>query len=62
MAVAVLPIALMAVGGLKSLQTVSLVASVPLLGVGVLLALSLLRRLRDEPAESPSADFDAPSA
>ncbi|MED5261122.1 MAG: BCCT family transporter [Myxococcota bacterium] len=61
LAVAVLPIALMAVGGLKSLQTVSLVASVPLLGVGVLLALSLLRRLRDEPADSPNPDFNAPS-
>jgi len=61
LAVAVLPIALMAVGGLKSLQTVSLVASVPLLGVGVLLAMSLLRRLRDEAARGQSPDFDAPS-
>ena len=64
LAVAVLPIALMAVGGLKSLQTVSLVASVPLLGVGVLLAISLLRRLRQEPWDksegSPHPNFDAP--
>ena len=48
LSVAVLPIGLMAVGGLESLRTVSLVASFPLLGVGVLLAVSLLRSLRDE--------------
>ena len=46
LAVAVLPIALMSVGGLRSLQTASLVASAPLLVVGVLLAVSLLRSLR----------------
>ncbi len=46
LALAILPIALLAVGGLRSLQTVSLVASVPLLAVGVLLAVSLMRDLR----------------
>jgi BCCT family betaine/carnitine transporter len=48
LAVAVLPIALMSVGGLRSLQTASLVASAPLLIVGVLLAVSLMRSLRSE--------------
>jgi len=47
LAVAVLPIALMSVGGLKTLQTASLVASAPLLVVGVLLAVSLMRSLRE---------------
>ncbi|MCH2173973.1 BCCT family transporter [Myxococcota bacterium] len=45
---AALPIALMSVGGLRTLQTASLVASVPLLMIGVLLAASLLRSLRQE--------------
>ena len=50
LALAILPIALMAVGGLESLKTVSLVASFPLLGVGILLAASLMRALRDDEA------------
>ena len=48
LAVAVLPIALLSVGGLKTLQTASLVVSAPLLIVGVLLAVSLMRSLRKE--------------
>lgn len=48
LAVAALPIALMGIGGLQSLRTASLVASAPLLVVGVLLAVSLLRSLRQE--------------
>jgi len=47
-ALALLPIALMGIGGLRSLQTASLLASLPLLGVGLLLALSLLRALRQD--------------
>ncbi|MGE4652575.1 MAG: BCCT family transporter [Myxococcota bacterium] len=49
-ALAFLPIALMGIGGLRSLQTASLISSLPLLGVGVLLALSLLRALRQDRA------------
>ena len=48
LAVAALPLALMAIGGLQSLRTASLVASVPLLFVGVLLAVSLSRSLAEE--------------
>ena len=48
LALALLPIALLGIGGLRSLQTASLVASVPLLGVGCLLAISLLRALRED--------------
>ncbi|MEM7410469.1 MAG: BCCT family transporter [Myxococcota bacterium] len=44
-AIAGLPIGLMAIGGLRSLQLASLVGSVPLLGVGVVLAVSLVRGL-----------------
>ncbi|MDE0885484.1 MAG: BCCT family transporter [Myxococcota bacterium] len=47
-ALALLPIALLGIGGLRSLQTASLVASVPLLGVGCLLAVSLRRALRED--------------
>jgi len=50
LALAMLPIALMGIGGLRSLQTASLLASLPLLGVGLLLALSLLRALRQDAA------------
>ena len=48
LALAALPIALLGIGGLRSLQTASLVASVPLLGVGLLLAISLRRALRED--------------
>jgi len=49
-ALAFLPIALMGIGGLRSLQTASLISSLPLLAVGVLLALTLLRALRQDRA------------
>jgi len=52
LAVALLPLALMGVGGLQSLRTASLVASLPLLVVGCLLAVSLLRALRSEESTS----------
>ena len=48
LALAILPIALLGIGGLQSLRTASLVASVPLLGVGWLLAISLRRALRED--------------
>lgn len=48
LALAILPIALLGIGGLRSLQTASLVASVPLLAVGLLLAVSLRRALRED--------------
>ena len=52
-AVALLPVALMGIGGLKSLRMASLVASLPLLVVGCLLAASLVRGLRDELDKKP---------
>ena len=48
LALAILPIALLGIGGLRSLQTASLVVSVPLLAVGCLLAVSLRRALRED--------------
>jgi BCCT family betaine/carnitine transporter len=54
LAVALLPLALMGVGGLQSLRTASLVASLPLLVVGCLLAVSLLRALRAEVSNGTS--------
>ena len=48
LALAVLPIALLGIGGLRSLQMASLVVSVPLLAVGCLLAISLRRALRED--------------
>ena len=49
-ALAVLPLTLMFVGGLRVVQTATLVVSLPLLGVGVLMAWSLLRQLRADRA------------
>ena len=46
MALAVLPLTLMFVGGLKTLQTVTLIVSLPLIFVGVLMAVALVRQLR----------------
>ncbi len=46
MALAVLPLTLMFVGGLKTLQTATLIVSLPLIFVGVLMAVSLVRQLR----------------
>ena len=45
-ALAVLPIALMFIGGLKAMQSVLLVVSLPILVVGVLMAVSLVKALR----------------
>jgi len=45
-ALALLPLALMRIGGLDPMRTASLLASVPLLGVFVLMAVSLVRALR----------------
>ncbi|MDJ0812265.1 MAG: BCCT family transporter [Woeseiaceae bacterium] len=45
-ALAVLPIALMFIGGLKAMQSVLLVVSLPILVVGVLMAVSLVKSLR----------------
>ena len=49
-ALAVLPLTLLFIGGLKVVQTATLVVSLPLLGVGALMAYSLVRQLK--------ADFD----
>ncbi len=46
LALAVLPIALMFIGGLKAMQSVLLVVSLPILVVGVLMAISLVKSLR----------------
>ena len=46
LALAVLPIALMFIGGLKAMQSVLLVVSLPVLVVGVLMAVSLVKSLR----------------
>ena len=45
LALAVLPLTLMFVGGLKVIQTATLVVSLPLLLVGVVMAWSLARQL-----------------
>ena len=50
-ALAALPIMLMFIGGLKAMQSVLLVVSLPILVVGVLMAVSLVKTLRaDHPA------------
>ncbi len=46
MALAILPLTLMFVGGLKTVQTATLIVSLPLLFVGVLMAVSLVKQLR----------------
>jgi BCCT family betaine/carnitine transporter len=46
MALAVLPLTLMFIGGLKTVQTATLIVSLPLIFVGVLMAVSLVRQLR----------------
>ena len=45
-ALAVLPLTLMFVGGLKVIQSATLVVSLPLIGVGVLMSVALVRQLR----------------
>ena len=51
-ALAVLPLTLMFVGGLRVIQTATLVVSLPLLGVGVLMTWSLIRQLDADHATS----------
>jgi BCCT family betaine/carnitine transporter len=48
MALAVLPLTLMFIGGLKTVQTATLIVSLPLIFVGMLMAVSLVRQLRDD--------------
>lgn len=48
MALAVLPLTLMFVGGLRVVQTATLVVSLPLLLVGLMMSWSLLRQLRSD--------------
>jgi BCCT family betaine/carnitine transporter len=45
-ALAILPVALMFIGGLKAMQSVLLVVSLPILVVGVLMAVSLVKALK----------------
>jgi BCCT family betaine/carnitine transporter len=45
-ALAVLPLTLMFLGGLTTIQSATLVVSLPLLFVGVLMAVSLVKQLR----------------
>ena len=47
-ALALLPIALMYVGGLKVAQTAVLIASLPILFVGVLMSIALVRTLTED--------------
>ncbi len=47
-ALAVLPLTLMFIGGLKTVQSATLVVSLPLIFVGVLMAVSLLRQLQSD--------------
>ena len=44
-ALAVLPVALMFIGGLKTMQVILLIVSLPILVVGVLMAISLVKSL-----------------
>ena len=47
-ALGALPLSLLAIGGLRELQTASLVASLPILIIYILLAISIMRTLGDE--------------
>jgi BCCT family betaine/carnitine transporter len=47
-ALAVLPLTLLFIGGLKVLQTAALVVSLPILIVGVLMSFCLMRQLADD--------------
>ena len=47
-AISILPVTLMFLGGLTAVQTASVVVSVPLLGVGVVMAVALVRSLRED--------------
>ena len=46
-ALAILPLALMRIGGLDPMRTASLLASIPLLVVFAMMAVSLVRALRE---------------
>ena len=48
LALAILPLTLMFIGGLQVIQSAVLVVSLPLLLIGVLMAISLLKSLRSE--------------
>jgi BCCT family betaine/carnitine transporter len=48
MALAVLPVSLMFIGGLKTVQTATLIVSLPLIFVGVLMAVSLVKQLKED--------------
>jgi BCCT family betaine/carnitine transporter len=48
MALAVLPITLMFVGGLKVVQSATLVVSLPLIFVGILMSVSLVKQLKND--------------
>ncbi len=54
-ALAVLPLTLMFIGGLKTIQSATLIVSVPLICVGVLMAVSLVRQLQADQAVSAHA-------
>ena len=47
-AISILPVTLMFLGGLTAFQTASVVVSVPLIGVGVVMAVALVRSLRED--------------
>ncbi len=51
----ILPIALLILGGLRSLQTAAVVVSLPLIPVGVVMSVSLVRSLREEEATGARA-------
>lgn len=55
MSLGILPIALLILGGLRSLQTAAVVVSLPLIPVGVVMSVSLVRSLREEEATGARA-------
>lgn len=55
-ALAVLPLTLMFIGGLKTIQSATLVVSLPLIFVGVLMAVSLVKQLRADEQQSNHPD------
>jgi len=59
MALAALPLTLMFIGGLRVIQTATLVVSLPLLVVGVLMSWSLVRQLASDRREAASGARDA---
>ena len=62
-ALVVLPLTLMFLGGLKTIQSATLIVSLPLIFVGVLMAVSLVRQLRaDELASEQVHSSNDPSS